>query len=359
MFSNTTMQGKPLSADYARTRQNMEPVVEIMQIKGNSEVHPNFWTNDEYANFEPINTLQNYSGRTFEKKNFVRYGLERGLKYEEDLGVNPFKYGFVGGTDNHNGAPGDVDEDNYTNGSHGYGDRSAKDRAKNEIDGWAMAFDINPGSLTGVWAPANTRADIWDAIKKKETFATSGPRMKVRFFAGQGFQSSYGSYEDLVKDGYAKGVPMGSDLVSVKAGQSPQFLVWAVKDPLGPNLDRIQIIKGWMEKGEMKEKVYNVVVSDGRVIRKDGSVDKLNAPIDLKTGSFNTTKGSVELSATWTDPIFNPAQRAFYYVRVLQLPTARWTLYDEIRENVTHPASVPKSIVERAWASPIWYAPGK
>ncbi|MEN9685855.1 MAG: hypothetical protein RLZZ28_1641 [Bacteroidota bacterium] len=352
---DTTLSGKKITKAYAAARQKMEPLIEIMQIKGNSEVHPSFWSNDEMANFEPANTISNYSGRKLDKKNYVRDGLKRGLKYEEDMGVNPFKYGFSGGTDNHNGAPGDVEEDNYTVGSHGWGDRSAKDRAKNEIDGWAMAFDINPGSLTGVWAPSNTRGEIWDAMKRKETFATSGVRIKLRFFAGSGFKNKYNTYEELVKDGYAKGVPMGADLLLNDAKQTPQFLVWALKDPTGPKLDRIQIIKGWLEKGQVKEKVYTVAASDGRKIKPDGSVDKLDAPIDEKSGRFNTTKGSTELMATWTDPSFNPDQKAFYYIRVLQLPTARWTYWDEIREGVKFPASVPKTIIERAWASPIWY----
>lgn len=353
---DTTLAGKKVSKEYSTIRQNMEPLIEIMQIKGNSEVHPSFWSNDEMANFENANTIQNYSGRKFEKRNFVRYGLEKGLAYQEDFGVNPFKYGFVGGSDNHNGAPGDVDEDNYTVGSHGWGDRTAQDRAKNEIDGWAMAFDINPGSLTGVWAPSNTRENIWDAMKAKETFATSGPRIKVRFFAGYDYADAYANYNDLVKDGYAKGVPMGGDL-PFDNSKKPKFIVWATKDPNGANLDRIQIIKGWIENGQMKEKIYNVAVSDGRVIKADGSVDKLDAPIDLKTGAYKTDKGSVELQAVWTDPAFDSKQSAFYYVRVIEIPTARWTFFDELRENVKYPDNVPKSIQERAWSSPIWFTP--
>jgi hypothetical protein len=359
MFDDQTLDGKPVSADYATRRQKMEPLIEMMQIKGNSEVHPSFWSNDEFANFENANTVQNYSGRKFLRKNFVRYGLERGLKYEEDLGVNPFKYGFVGGSDTHNGTPADVDEDNYTVGSHGWGDRSALDRSKNEIDGWAMAFDINPGSLTGVWAKSNTRAEIWDAMKRKETFATSGVRIKTRFFVGNGFKEKYGNYEELVKDGYAKGVPMGGDYKQNAGKSAPQLLVWAIKDPMGPNLDRIQVIKGWIENGQMKEKIYNVALSDGRVMKPDGSAASLDAPVDLKTGAFDTQKGAVELMATWTDPSFNPAQQAFYYIRVLQLPTARWSLWDEIREGVSFPAPVAKTIIERAWGSPVWYRPAK
>lgn len=355
MFPEVDVEGKPITADYARIRQNMEPVIEMMQIKGNSEVHPDFWPNDEFADFEMAYSIQDYSGRKFEKRNYVRYGLERGLKYEEDLGVNPFKYGFVGGSDNHNGTPGNVEEDNYQVGSHGLADQTAEDRVKQVIDGWATAYDINPGSLTGVWAESNTREAIWDAIKNKETFATSGPRIKVRLFGSYDFENSYDS-SSFVEEGYAKGVPMGGDL-PVANGKTPQFIVWATKDPIGPGLDRIQIIKGWLDDGEMKEKIYNVAVSDKREIRKDGSVEPLKATVNLETGDFDGTMGSAELITIWKDPDFDPSQKAFYYARVLQLPTARWTLYDEIRENVKYPESVPKSIVERAWTSPIWYTP--
>jgi hypothetical protein len=185
----------------------------------------------------------------------------------------------------------------------------------------------------------------------KETFATSGPRMKVRAFAGQGFEESYDNYENLVRDGYAKGVPMGGNYTG---SQAPQFLVWAAKDPIGPNLDRIQIIKGWYENGEMKDTIYNVVASGDR-LKADGQVESINAPIDRATGQFNTEKGSPELMGVWTDPDFDPNIEAFYYVRVLQLPTARWTLYDEIRQGVTYPKGVKREIVERAWGSPIWH----
>lgn len=355
MFPEVDIDGNPITAEYAKTRQKMEPLIEIMQIKGTSEVHPDFWPNDEYANFELAPSIQNYSGRKFEKRNYVRYGLERGLKYEEDLGVNPFKYGISGGTDNHNGTPSNLEEDNYTVGSHGYADRTAEDRTKQIIDGWATASDINPGSLTGVWAETNTREAIWDAMKRKETFATSGPRIKVRLFGGFDFRDSYES-NDFVEEGYKKGVPMGGDLAN-SPGKSPKFIVYAIKDPIGPGLERIQIIKGWLENGEMQEKTFNVAVSDKREIRADGSVSALEAPVNLETGEFTKDKGSNELFTVWTDPDFDPSQRAFYYARVLQLPTARWSLYDEIREGVRFPETVPKTLIERAWSSPIWYNP--
>jgi len=351
LFAEASLSGKPIDEDYATTRASMEPLIEMMQVKGNSEVIPNFWPNDEFADFENATTIQKYNGRAFIKENFVRYGLGRGVKYHAQLGINPFKYGFVGGTDNHNGTPSNVEEDNYKVGSHGLADRDPETRSKADLDGEMRVADANPGALAGVWAESNTRGAIWDAMLAKETFATSGPRIKVRTFAGSGFDKRYDNYEKLVKDGYARGVPMGGDY---KGDKAPQFLVWAVKDPIGPNLDRIQIIKGWYENGEMKDTIYNVVAS-GKRLKRDGSVESIDAPIDMTTGQFNTEKGSPELMGVWTDPDFNPEVEAFYYVRVLQLPTARWTLYDELNAGVQYPEDVKRQLVERAWGSPIWY----
>ena len=351
LFAEATLTGKPIDKDYADRRASMEPLIEMMQVKGNSEVVPNFWPNDEFADFENAVSIQRFNWRTFLKENFVRYGLTRGLKYKADLGTNPFKYGFVGGTDNHNGVPSNVEEDNYKVGSHGLADRTAEVRSKSVLEGEMLISDSNPGALAAVWAVSNTRGAIWDSMLAKETFATSGPRMKVRAFAGQGFAKSYDSYEALVSDGYAKGVPMGGDY---KGDQAPQILVWAAKDPIGPNLDRIQIVKGWVENGELHDAVYDVVASGDR-LRDDGTVEPIDAPIDMETGKFNTEKGDPELKGVWTDPDFDPNQEAYYYVRVLQLPTARWTLYDEINAGVKYADDVKRQIVERAWGSPIWH----
>lgn len=231
LFAEASLTGKPYDTAYVETRASMEPLIEMQQIKGNSEVIPNFWPNDEFADFENATSIQMFNGRTFLKENFVRYGLARGLKYNADLGTNPFKYGFVGGTDNHNGVPSNVEEDNWAVGGHGLTDRTPEARATAVVEGEMKASDENPGALAAVWATSNTRGAIWDAMQAKETFATSGPRMKVRVFAGQGFADHYDSYEALVTDGYAKGVPMGQDY---KGTEAPQFLLWAVKDPIGP-----------------------------------------------------------------------------------------------------------------------------
>ncbi|OZV68005.1 DUF3604 domain-containing protein [Winogradskyella aurantia] len=355
LFPEVAMNNKPIDKAYAETRQHFERNLEMMQTKGNSEVVPDFWPNDEFADFENAVSLQKYNGRIFEKHNFVRYGLTRGVKYKEELGVNPFKYGFVGGTDSHNGVMSNVEEFNYV-GHHGMADETALDRSRNEQDGEMYNRDMNPGGLTGVWATSNTREAIWDGMHNRESFATSGPRIKVRFFAGNGYQSSYDSYEEMVKDGYAKGVPMGQNY---GGSETPEFLVWAIKDPIAPNLDRIQIIKGWVENGEMKDTIYNVAASENR-LKPDGTVIPIDAPVNMKTGEFNKEKGAPELMAVWKDPEYNPDQNAYYYVRVIQLPTARYSLWDEIRNpDVHYPDDTKRVIQERAWASPIWIEPAK
>lgn len=354
MFDENMPNGEPLTKEYAEARQKYERTIEIMQIKGASEVYPAFWKNDEFANFETAESLANFSGRSFEKKNFVRYALKKGLQYERELGVNPYKLGFNGGTDSHNGFMSNVEEDNWT-GGHGLADMTAQNRVDNTVDGWAQVYDTNPGAITGVWAPNNTRGAIWDGLYNRETFATSGPRMKVRFFGGYDYNDSYDSYENFVKDGYNKGVPMGGNL-AVKKGEIPKFLVWAIKDPMNANLERVQIIKGWYENGELKEKIYNLAASENR-LQKDGSVIPTNAKVNLDTAEYDTTKGNKSFMITWTDPNFQEDQIAFYYVRVLQIPTARWNLFDEIRDNVKFPDQVAKTLQERVWSSPIWYTP--
>lgn len=354
MFDENMPNGEPLTKEYAEARNKYERTIEMMQIKGASEVYPAFWKNDEFANFETAESLKNFSGRSFEKKNFVRYALKKGLQYQDELGVNPYKLGFNGGTDSHNGFMANVEEDNWT-GGHGLADMTAEDRVNNTVDGWAQVYDTNPGGITGVWAPRNTREDIWDALYNRETFATSGPRMKVRLFAGYGYSDTYDSYDAFVQDGYAKGVPMGGDL-ELKEGELPSFLVWALKDPMNANLDRVQIIKGWYDNGELYEKIYNVAASDDR-LQDDGTVTPTDAKVNMETAKYDTSKGSNQFMLTWTDTEFNQEQISFYYVRVIQIPTARWNLFDEIRDNVKFPDQVAKTVQERVWSSPIWYTP--
>jgi hypothetical protein len=355
MFPEVDAAGDPIDLEYARTRQRYEPLIEMMQIKGNSEVHRNFWAADEFADFENADSLAKFSGRTLERRNFVRWGLEKGLAYQQELEANPFKYGFIGGTDNHNGASADVVEGNWP-GSHGPEDGSVDARRTGEVGGWAEARDLNPGSLAAVWATANTRAAIFDAMKRRETFVTSGPRIKVRFFGGVDLPADPSDPRALVEQGYELGVPMGSDLEPTEA--APTFTVHAMKDPDGANLDRIQIIKGWVDaEGGLHEKIVDVVWSDDRAPNSEGKLPSVGNTVDLTTAKYTNTIGASQLMGSWTDDDFDPAQHAMYYVRVLEIPTPRWSTYDAVRNGLPLLEDVPATIQERAWTSPIWYTP--
>ncbi len=248
MFEPIDNAGKPITADYARLRSHFERLIEMMQIKGNSEVHRSFWPADEFAGFENADSVGSFSGREFKKEYFVRWAVTKGLDYQAKLGANPYQFGFIGGTDNHNGLPSDVAEDDYI-GSHGPADGTLEARRTGEIDGWIKAKESSPGSISAVWATRNTRAAIWDAMAARETFVTSGTRIKVRFFGGADLGAASTNPRELVEQGYRHGVPMGGTIE--KAAKAPTFTVWATKDPNGANLDRIQIIKGMVDaKGE-------------------------------------------------------------------------------------------------------------
>ena len=356
MFAGVDGAGNPIDRAYAQTRSRFEPLIEMMQIKGNSEVHRKFWAADEFADFENANSIQDYSGRTFARQNFVRDGLIQGLAYERSLGVNPFKYGFVGGTDSHHGTPANTAEDNFMAGSHGAADGTIERRRTSEVGGWIKGKDLNPGALAGVWAEANTREAIWDAMKNRETFATSGTRIKVRFFGGAGLPANPQDPVTLVQQGYEKGVPMGATLKSL--GSAPSFTVHAIKDPDGANLDRIQIIKGWVDQeGRPHEKIVDVAWSGGRKPGPDGKLPAVGNTVDLTKATYSNTIGSPELSGGWTDTDFNPEQHALYYARVLEIPTPRWSTYDAVKAGLPLLEDVPATIQERAWTSPIWYTP--
>ena len=355
MFEPLDNSGQPLTGDYARLRSHFERLIEMMQIKGNSEVHRKFWPADEFADFENADSVGSFSGRTFKKDYFVRWAVTKGLDYQAKLGANPFQFGFIGGTDNHNSAPGDVVEDNY-NGSHGPADGSLEARRTGEIDGWIKAKESNPGSVSAVWATKNTRAAIWDAMAARESFVTSGTRIKVRFFGGGGLAGAPADPRAMVEAGYKGGVPMGGTIT--EAAKSPVFTVWAAKDPDGANLDRIQIVKGWVDaKGEPQDKVYDVVWSGDRKPGTGGKLPAVGNTVDVKTATYANTIGAAELIGSWTDPSFDPKQHALYYVRVLEIPTPRWTTYDAVRNNLELLTDVPATVVERAWTSPIWYTP--
>ena len=356
MFAAQDSSGDPIDLEYAEMRSRFEPLIEIMQIKGNSEVHRSFWAADEFSNFENADSIQDYSGRTFRKEDFVRWGLVKGLAYEKSLGVNPYHYGIVGGTDNHNGTPGNVDENNFATGSHGAADGTVERRRTGEVGGWIKGKDLNPGSLTGVWAPRNTREAIWDALKSRETFATSGPRIQVRFFGRLGTTEAPADARSLVERGYAQGVPMGGTLKG-DAG-APSFTVWAMKEADGANLDRIQIVKGWVDaQGEPQDRVFDVVWSGDRKPDAEGKLPAVGNTVDLKKATYTNTIGSPELMGGWTDKDFEPQQHALYYMRVLQIPTPRWSTYDAVRASLPLLEDVPATVQERAWTSPIWYMP--
>jgi hypothetical protein len=360
MFPTTDSAGAPIDLEYAEMRNRFEPLIEMMQIKGNSEAHRSFWKGDEFAGFENADSIGDFSDRTYAKygkRNWVRWGITKGLAYQASLGANPFHYGFVGGTDSHNGTPSNVAEDNFATGSHGAADGTVQLRRTGEVGGWIKGRDLNPGALTGVWAPANTREAIWDGLKARETFATSGPRVQVRFFGRLGKFETPSDARTLVETGYAQGVPMGGTLALPGSG-APGFTVWAMKEADGANLDRIQVVKGWIDaKGEPQDQVFDVAWSGGRKPDARGKVPPVGNTVDLAKATYANTIGSPELIGTWSDPAFDPRKPALYYVRVLLIPTPRWSTFDAVRAGLPLLKDVASTVQERAWSSPIWYTP--
>lgn len=343
-FDGLDRDGNPISEDYAQMQSNFEKLVEIHQVKGNSEVHAAFWKNDEFADFE------NHTFGEPNKQSYVRYGLQKGMQMQRELGVNPYKMGFIGSTDTHNSTPGNTEEDDEQIGNKGVTDIDALNRS---FDKWPLDMSqktrevVNPGGLVAVWAEANTRGHIYDAMAKREVYATSGNRIELRFFGGKDFNPLL-PYDKMVTSAYETGVPMGSDLEMVDG--KPQFLIWANKDEHGANLERIQIIKGWCDKdGGIYEETFDVAVSD--------PLQEGEEPVNLQTGEWNKNNGTPLMIATWVDEDFNPEDFAFYYVRVLEVPTASWRLWDMIRFGYDYSGEKNLIIQERAWSSPIWYTP--
>ncbi|MEE4189155.1 MAG: DUF3604 domain-containing protein [Roseobacter sp.] len=355
MFPDTDSFGDPVDLDYAQMRQHFEPLIEMMQVKGNSEVHRKFWAADEFADFENADSIQNNSGRIFKQRDFVRGGLKRGIAMESELGVNPFKYGFMGGTDNHNGLMSAVAEDEFI-GAHGPEDGTVERRRTGDVLGWIDGKDLSIGSLGGVWAIENTRAAIFDAMKRRETFATSGPRIKLRMFGGVDLTPPTDPVA-MVEQGYTLGTHMGGDLPPIVT--PPTFTVYAEKDPLGANLDRIQIIKGWVDTfGDLNEQIIDVVWAGERSVDPDtGKLPPVGNTVDLETALFTNEIGAATLIGSWTDPDFQPGEGAFYYARAIEIPTPRWSTYDAVRNGLPLLEDVPATIQERAWGSPIWYSP--
>ena len=357
--------GKPLTREYAERRALWEPLYELTQIKGDGEAHPFLSPNDEFADFGTWDkgnlNLSEPKSNDMLAHEYARSALKLGLQLESDLGINPYKFGLMGSTDSHT-ALATADDDNFF-GKHS-GSEPSPERMMHpfmETDvGSIIGWETLASGYQAVWAPDNTREALFDAMERKEVYGTTGPRMLVRFFGGWDFESSDAATRQPAAIGYRKGVPMGGDLSNAPRGKSPSFLVAALKDPIGANVDRVQIIKGWRTAaGELEERIYDVAVSDGRKIGSDGRCKTpVGNTVDVKNASWTNTIGDTELITVWKDPDFDPKQRAFYYVRVLEIPTPRWTAYDAKYFGID---DVPDEVVmvaqQRAYTSPIWYTP--
>jgi hypothetical protein len=360
MFELVKFDGKPIDAQYNAARALNEPLYEITQIKGTSETHPDLSPNDEFANFEQWDyTLSADAERPTKRQgSFARQALLDGMSQAAKGNGNPFKYGFIGDSDTHNAAASN-EEFNYT-GKFAF-ENDPKDRMMG-LPGQPPAQlkqvqEFSSGGLAGVWAEQNTREAIFDAMLRKETFGTSGPMIKVRFFGSTDLAEGDIKKPDFIKLAYAHGVPMGGDLKPARA-KAPTFFVMAMKDPKSGNLDRVQIVKGWLDdKGAQHEAIYDVVWSGERKPDATGKLPAVGNTVDVAKATYTNTIGATELSAAWTDPAFKTGERAFYYARVLEIPTPRWSTIDAAHMGIQIPDDLPASIQERAWSSPIWYDP--
>jgi hypothetical protein len=358
--------GKPLDREYVEQRAKWERLYEATQTKGDGEAHPFLSPNDEFANFErwDFGNLDASVPKTKDMLEFeyARSALRNGLKIESEVGTNPYKFGMIGSSDAHTGLAA-MEEDNFfgkTTPQEPSPERLTKvfvDNPKTGIK--VMDWQVSSSGYAAVWATENTREALWDAMQRRETYATTGPRMVVRFFGGWDFSKSDIQTRDLAAVGYGKGVPMGGDLRAAPAGKSPTFIVAALKDPIGANLDRVQIVKGWLDAaGKTHEHVYDVVWSGDRRPGKDGKVPTVGSTVDVANATWTNTIGASELVSVWHDPKFDPRQRAFYYVRVIEIPTPRWTAYDTKRFGNKPLPDTAMTVTERAYTSPIWYTPG-
>lgn len=383
MFPLQDSEGAVLSKDYAVNRMRWEPVAEVTQIKGDSETHPKLSPTDEFADFETYEHFIEVEGtkksalygdafvgqlsakdrellkqnkeRLVQAGDYARSALLRGLAVESRVGANPFKFGMIGSTDSHTGLS-SAEESNF----HGKMalDSTPETRDQDVIPG-VKGWDMGAAGMVAVYAEENTRESLFNGMRRKEVYATTGPRIRVRFFGGWGYDAKDMAAGDMVARGYNKGVPMGGDISKPPKGKSPTFMITAMKDPVEANLDRIQIVKGWVDKeGKPQERIYNVALSGDRKVAADGGTTPVGNTVDLKTGKYTNTIGAAQLAALWSDPAFDPALRAFYYVRVIQIPTPRHTLADAIALGMD-PAKTgrPATIQERAYTSPIWYTP--
>lgn len=365
-FDMAQFDGTPMDAAYAEKRLRWEPIMEITQIKGDGETHPFLSPDDEFADYERWDG-GNLNGSIPKedwmlKYEYARSALGVGLQLEASLGVNPYAFGLNGTSDSHTGLPSTA-ENNF------FGKMASTEPSPTRLSGLTLP-SVDPSmavtrarelaaGLTAVWAEENTRDGVFDALLRKEVYATTGTRIKVRFFAGWGFAPGEELAPDFAAIGYRKGVPMGGRLRSPEAGDAPAFVIRAQRDPDWANLDRVQVIKGWVEAdGTFRERIYDVAVSDGRAIGPDGRArDPVGNTVDIPTATFANTIGAPILTAFWKDPDFDPAERAFYYVRVLEIPTPRWTTYDSAFFGTPLPDDVPATVQDRAYTSAVWYSP--
>lgn len=378
MFKLVDWAGNPMDDNYAQRRIRNEPLIEITQVKGTSETHPALSLNDEWADFEIMPFRIATRLQSEPKGSYAREALLNGLAFQDRGTSNPYKFGFIGASDTHTGATSDneanffskvglLDSNGVLRGATPLSAEAAESMRKaesvqlKEVDGNAYssgAFETwGASGLTGVWAEENSREAIYNALRRKETFATSGPRIRIRFFAGYGFDQALLGARDIVTRAYAEGVSMGSDLLASE-GEVPSFIVWATRDPRSAGLQRLQIIKGWTVDGEHHEKVYDVACSDtGHIDPATHRCPDNGARVDLSDCSVTTGVGDPELKTVWKDPDFDPQRRAFYYARVLENPTCRWSTWDAVRAGVAPRSDLKATIQERAWSSPIWFVP--
>ena len=359
-----TYAGGKVDKNYVELRAKWEPLYEVTQIKGDGEAHPALSPNDEFADYETLAKgnldLTEVKKPEMLQREYAREALKNGLALEKQLGTNPYKFGMIGATDSHTGLA-TAEEENFFGKSTSVepsATRAAHPFVTSEL-GAIEGYELSASGYQAVWATENTREAIFDAMERKETYATTGPRMLVRFFGGWEFTDDDLRNRAPAFTGYQKGVPMGGDLSAAPKGKAPTFMVIALRDPIGANLDRTQIIKGWIDKdGKTHEKIYDVAVSDGRKIGADGRCKTpVGNTVDLEAANWTNTIGASELATLWTDPDFDASQKAFYYVRVIEIPTPRWVLYDKVRLGAEIPKEAKLIHQERAYSSPIWYTP--
>ena len=366
MFDGKNFKGKKITRAYAEARMRFEQLYEITQMKGDGETHPLLSTEDEFADYERWD-VSNLAGSAPKEEWMLQYEYARsalmlGLKIGEDIGVNPYKFGLFGTSDTHTALATTREENYFGKYQHTEPSPYRHNREVIPADDPSLriltAQEVASG-LMAVWARENTRRELFDAMKRKEVYATTGTRIRVRVFGGWDFAPDEVFRPDFVGTGYARGVPMGGDLRKAPEGKAPVFMIRSLRDPDGANLDRVQVIKGWLdEDGELHERIYDVAVSGGREIGADGRArEPVGNTVDIEKATYTNTIGATTLGAVWTDPDFDPDEHAFYYVRVLEIPTPRWTTYDAAFFNIPLPDSVPPMIQDRAYTSPIWYTP--